>query len=84
MSSSKRNERYLTLPRVHEGSLRQLEDVLAEVRKIVPDAYMEGSSGFERSFYNAKTRLLVAMAWSTGRRSDSPWTFVVFRDGQDW
>jgi hypothetical protein len=84
MSFSKRNERYLSYPRAHEGVCEQLEDVLSEVRTIVPDAYMEGSTGFERSFFNAKTRLLVGMAWSNWNRPDSGWKFVVFRDGQDW
>ncbi len=83
MAHHRNKARYLAYESISRGVFPNLEDVLQEVRKHYPGASVEGSAGFERMYLD-QTRLLVAMAWSSGRKADSPWGYVVFASAHEW
>ena len=56
-----------------------IDEALEEIKKVYPDAYLEGSAGLQRSFFvtvenrdpnftgNRMKKLLVGHCWSSGR-----------------
>jgi hypothetical protein len=44
-----------------------LEDAIARVKSVYPQAYAEGSTGFERTFWVSGEEDIVAHAWMSGK-----------------
>lgn len=53
--------------------INSFDDLIIEVRKIWPSATIEGSIGYERSFWNGYNKDLVAHAWAKNYKKNEYW-----------
>ena len=78
------HQKYRGLELLADSKVENLDDILPEMQKHWPGAFLENNAGPERSFFDTHTHLLIGYAWYKHRLGVGKWNYLIFKTPQKW